>query len=174
MDLPTREQCMQMLKEHKVPQNIVNHVLLVNKVAVFLAKKLKQAGVDINIKLVDRASLLHDIAKLKGRGDIHGEEAEKIITKAGYPEVAKVASKHVFIATFLEDLAWEEKVLQYADKRCMRDRIVSVDKKYDYFLERYGNTSGKLEKAREIMKQREKEIFSLLDIKPEQLKELVK
>ncbi len=162
---------MRMLIDNKVPQNIVEHILIVNKVAVFLAKKLKEAGVDINVELVDTGSMLHDVAKPnKPHSSLGGE----IVEKAGYPEVARLVRKHAFIATFDEGLTWEEKVVQYADKRCRDDKIVSVDERYDDFMKRYGDSSGRGEEARKVTKEREKEIFSKLKIKPEDLKELVK
>ena len=46
MKLPNREQCLEWYKEIGTHQDIMNHVLVVNKVAVFLAKKLKENNVD--------------------------------------------------------------------------------------------------------------------------------
>ena len=57
VNLPSRDECYSILKEFEVPDGVMGHTELVNKIAVFLAKKLKQAGVDINVELVDRASL---------------------------------------------------------------------------------------------------------------------
>ena len=44
MRFPTREQCLRWYKELGTPQNIIDHVIAVNKVAVFLCKKLKEKG----------------------------------------------------------------------------------------------------------------------------------
>lgn len=170
MKIPTKEQCMRMLLDLKVPQNIVEHTLLVNRVAVFLADRLKKAGVEINVELVDRASLLHDLAK---PSKTHSADAAKILEGRGYPEIAAVVKVHDFEGTFAEGLGWEQKVVQYADKRCGENNIVSLDERYGSWAKQYGD-SKKLGDAREIMKKREEEIFSRLKIRPEQLKGLVK
>ena len=51
MNLPTTEECFKILEEYNVPQNIIEHSLIVNKISIFLAKELKTE--DINIKLLD-------------------------------------------------------------------------------------------------------------------------
>jgi len=63
--LPTREQCLQLLKKHKVleniviSENIVRHSLQVGRIAAFLAEKLKAAGEQVGVELVGRSSILH-------------------------------------------------------------------------------------------------------------------
>ena len=52
---PSREECIAWLKELKMPENILAHVMQVNRIAVFIAKKLKQKGVAVDVDLVDRA-----------------------------------------------------------------------------------------------------------------------
>ncbi|MAG08342.1 hypothetical protein CMO89_02625 [Candidatus Woesearchaeota archaeon] len=64
MNLPTREECFELLKEYHVPENVVAHCEKVAKVAVFLAEKLKEKGADVNIELVEGASLLHDLVRI--------------------------------------------------------------------------------------------------------------
>jgi len=89
MNLPTHEQCIEILDEHEVPENVRKHCFSVNKVAVFLALKLKQKGIEINIDLVDRASLLHDLDKIKTLGQgTHGQLSREILEGKGYPELA--------------------------------------------------------------------------------------
>ena len=53
--LPTQQQCLDYFEEYKVPENIQRHCLKVQEVAVFLAGKLKNSGVKINIELVQAA-----------------------------------------------------------------------------------------------------------------------
>ena len=65
INLPTKQECMHLIKvTYRMPQNIIDHSIQVNKVAVFLAMKLKEKGIDVNLDLVDRASILHDIMKM--------------------------------------------------------------------------------------------------------------
>lgn len=171
MILPTKEECLALLKEYKVPSNIVAHTKVVTKIAVFLSEKLKEKGIKINKELVERSAMLHDLDKIITLKDLrqHGFLTKKILTEKGYPEVGKVIEFH----GLLEHIgSWEEKVLIYADRRVNHEDIVSVDERYDGLLERYSSSFPKqeIESGREIVKSIEKEIFKNLDFKPEDLK----
>ncbi|MBW2970916.1 HAD-IA family hydrolase [Candidatus Woesearchaeota archaeon] len=137
--LPTRQECFELLHEYKVPQNIFEHSLVVNKVAVFLAKKLKEKGENVNVELVDRASLLHDLDKKDTlKQSNHGEITEKILAEKGYPEVGEVCKYHRLQYSYLMDkLSWECRIVNYADSRVMHDKIVSWQERLQDLTERY-------------------------------------
>ena len=63
MKLPPREELEQMFDKYKIMINIKRHCEKVNQIAVFLAKKLKEAGEDVDVEFVDRSSLIHDLMK---------------------------------------------------------------------------------------------------------------
>jgi HD superfamily phosphodiesterase len=63
-NLPTHKECLAIIKAHHVPQHIVNHSLAVAKLAVFLAQRLKEKGIAVDVNLVHRACLLHDIVRI--------------------------------------------------------------------------------------------------------------
>jgi len=166
---------MEYLDENDVPENVRRHSFAVNKVAVFLAKKLKEAGEDVDIDLVDRASLLHDLDKIQTLDNgKHGEMTREILTREGHPRVGELAFKHKFNqVTNLN--GWEEKVVNYADKRCREDNLVSLEERFRYARERYPRHS----KPETIALEKhffglEKEIFDRIKMKPEQLKEHIK
>ncbi len=159
--LPTRKECFDILARYNVPRHIVNHSTAVAKLAVFLAQTLRDKGIDINIELVERACLLHDVMrvcdftesgfekferdlskddkikwqKLQAKyGNTVHEEAAYDILRAKYPQVASVIKKHRYMS--LLDRAdkptmWEEKIVYYADKRVMHERIVSVKERLE-------------------------------------------
>lgn len=65
MNFPSKEDCVHLINHtYRVPANIVNHSIQVNRLAVFLAKKLNEKGEKINVDLVDRAAILHDMLKI--------------------------------------------------------------------------------------------------------------
>lgn len=65
VSLPTQQECIHLLRvTYRLPENMINHSIQVNRLAVFLAYNLKKKGLDVNIDLVDRASILHDIMKI--------------------------------------------------------------------------------------------------------------
>ena len=75
---------------------------------------------------------------------------------------------------------WEEKIVNYADKLVKHDEIVSLKERFDDLHERYTskvipNFNEELRDEKEkIIFEYEKEIFSYLDFKPEDLKEILK
>ena len=50
------------------------------EVASFLAKRLKEKGVPINVELVERASLLHDIARVCDFRELDYRRFEQTVT----------------------------------------------------------------------------------------------
>jgi putative nucleotidyltransferase with HDIG domain len=176
--LPTREECFVLLREHNVPDSVIKHSLTVNKVAVFLAKRLRQAGVDIDVEVVDRAALLHDLDKVEtSASPKHGELTEKILAGKGWPLLGKVAKQHRYESIHDDDLCWEAKVLNYADKRVMHTKVAPLQVRLDEAWERFkAATQVKKRdiKAVKLLHELEKEIFSIIMLKPENLQVYVK
>ena len=175
MKLPTREQCLEFYLELNTPDNIIRHVLLVNKVAIFLARELRKKGVEVNINLVDRASLLHDLDKwlcINDKDINHGFETERILTRKGFPEVGFFARQHR-ADLVLEHLGtWEEKIINYADKRVQHDKITTMKKRQEYFRIRYPTKDpAKREKIESLARKLEQEIFSKLDFGQDELEQ---
>ncbi len=178
MKLPTREECFKLLEKYKTFPNIIEHTKLVNKIAVYLAKKLKEKEIDINIDLVDRASLLHDIAKSKvirehipPENENHHLDGEKILIKEGYPELGHIVRMHSLKE--IQNLkTWEEKVMQYADLRARHDKIVSVKERLDDLIKRY-NVPPEKRVDEKLVFSLEEEIFDIIGESPEKLKEAI-
>ena len=90
--IPTTEQCIKLLDEFNVPKNIKEHSFAVNRISISIAKKLKQAGVDIDLDLVNAASLLHDIDKIATLEEIeqHGEKGYKWLAERQHKKVGEI------------------------------------------------------------------------------------
>jgi len=153
--LPTHKQCLRMLKEHRVPSHIVRHSLTVAKLAVFLAERLKEKGVPVDVNLIDRTCLLHDIFRIcelkksdygkseqeiahRGKAKLHRikshEDAAYDLLKEKYPVLALTVKKHRYSSLLDEKerpTTWEEKLVYYADKRVMHDRIVPLKERLE-------------------------------------------
>jgi len=155
-NLPTHKQCFDLLQEYRVPRHIMRHCLVAAQLGVFLAGKLRERGVRIDIDLVDRACLLHDLVRtcdfhepdydkfeqtvteedkakweqIRARyKDTNHEDAACDILKDKYPVLALTIKKHRYTAILDEALrprTWEEKIVYYADMRVMGDRIVPL------------------------------------------------
>lgn len=202
-DLPTRKECFEIIRRCRVPPHIVKHCLAVAKLAVFLAHKLKDNAVAVNVDLVDRAGLLHDILRvcdmkeseyrqfekpvterdkatwrlLKERYDgICHEEAAGELLKAKYPALALAIKKHRYAALLDEKdrpSTWEEKLVYYADKRVMHDRIVPLKERLQEAHKRNVPLCGteaqsqiKTAKVDCLIFELEEEIFSKIGLNP--------
>ncbi|MBU0662076.1 MAG: HD domain-containing protein [Candidatus Diapherotrites archaeon] len=146
MELPTKEESLEMLRDSGNPANIIEHCMKVNDVANYVASMLRDSGVDIDLEVVDRASLLHDVAKYKAieaNGDVkHGNEGYKILKEAGYPALGKIIKKHALDEILVGGIkTWEEKVVYYADKRVNGDKVVSLAERFNYLRGKYGKVS---------------------------------
>lgn len=198
--IPTREDCHHLMEKYKVPIGIKKHCQVVNTIAVFLAKKLKAAGVDIDVDLVDAASLLHDLVRVVNFYAIEDGKQEEIkvwqqlkekyghmdhavaayeILKDIYPKVAEVIVKHGCEAVIKgEPKSWEEKVVAYADRRVMHTQVVTVEERYEDLEHRHADFFEKTgldpnAERKKILKM-EKDIFGSLKFKPEELLEELK
>jgi putative hydrolase of the HAD superfamily len=174
MKIPSREQCFRYLREYKLPENIVKHSLKVNQIAVFLARRLKEKGVRIDVSAVDRASLLHDLDKIKTlKSHKHGIVTEEILGKKGYTSLGRLAKFHRFDYV-LKLKTWEEKIINYADKRCVEDNIVTLKQRFDYLDRKYKiHKRKKSDLAKKLFLKLEGEIFHKLKLNPNKLKDYI-
>ena len=154
--LPTRKECLALLAEYHVPVHIVSHSKAVAKLAVFLANRLNENGASIDVTLLDRACLLHDLLRVHDFKEsdfnrfeqnlpeeekakwqqmrakykaISHEDAAYDILKEKYPALALTIKRHRYMALLDEKDrpdTWEEILLYYADKRVMHEKIVSL------------------------------------------------
>ena len=172
MKLPTREAAMAMLKEYKMPGNIFAHTMQVNKVSNFLARKINENGTRVNLELVDRASILHDLDKhMTLETNNHSALTRKILKEKGFPELADAAANHmlenILKKNGLQNI--EEKIVYYADKRVNHDKIVPLKERFAYLRKRYGTTFKREEEIKEFeaaCNRLEKELFVLSKTKP--------
>ncbi len=219
--LPTRKQCLDLLKQYRVPEHIIKHSIVAAKLAGFLAEKLKEKSIFVDIKLVDRACLLHDIArpcdfrgsdcnsskqavtplrpkgyagqagqsygllpedrakwqqlKAKYQGLCHEDIAYELLTKK-YPELALAVKRHRYKAILDENekpITWEEKLVYYADKRIMHDRIVPLKERLEeahkrniHLRKRHTQSDINTSKVDQLIFKLEEEIFSKINLNP--------
>jgi uncharacterized protein len=96
----------------------------------------------------------------------HITAAYKFFNEIGEPEMAEIIKKHDYLSPVAPDkkdrpVTWEEKILYYADKRILHDRLVSLKERLKDGRKRYhGDKISPEDKAVEIKLYRlEKEIL---------------
>ncbi|HLC60594.1 MAG TPA: HD domain-containing protein [Candidatus Nanoarchaeia archaeon] len=156
--IPTKEECLDLLRRNKVPHNIIAHTKKVCEFSLKVCGVLEEREIKVNRNLVAAAALLHDIKKLEpGEHEIEGA---KYIKSLGYPEVADLIKKHGLKYSLNDEftpITWEEKIIFYSDKRVKNDKIVSIDERFEYIKQRYKTED--VEKELKFTKDIEKELL---------------
>ncbi len=176
--IPTREECLRLMGQYGMLENIIHHSLEVAKVALFLSVELNKKGQRIDLGLVEAASLLHDLTKtecLKTKED-HAQAGSQLLKGMGFERVGEVVAQHIRLGKEGNPSAVsEEEIVNYADKRVMHDRVVPLKERFNDLMVRY----GKHPSARDYLEQLQKEIygienkiFIILQINPDALQRL--
>ena len=174
--LPSKAECLALLKKYKLTQGMIRHTKKVEKLAVYLAGKLQAAGLDVNIDLLNRAALLHDISKAEAvtKGGDHTRMGKGVIKSLGYPAVAEIVSKHgtrTVCQAGMKPATLEERILYYVDKRVKHDKVVSLNDRFTDLEARYPREKNFREAFRESQRI-ERELFKRLNISPSSLNRL--
>jgi len=173
--IPNIDACLELLGEVRMPAHIQDHSRLVCRIALYLTDELGLAGVALNRSLVVAAALLHDITKPRSfqTRENHAQTGGEYLSARGFPEVGEIVRQHIVLDVYFagEDPI-EAEVVNYADKRVLHDRIVPLDDRMNYILERYADTIDMQILLKQLWKQTarlEKRLFSFLSFSPLQL-----
>jgi uncharacterized protein len=174
--IPSHDQCLELMETHGMLPNIREHSFRVTAVAVFLGEALTAAGFDLLLPLVTVGALLHDLGKTPCLGTLnnHAELGAGILEGLGYPQVAQVVREHVSLDGGIADPRplREAEVVNYADKRVLHERVVTLADRFADLKVRYGRTPEALARiqATEIRSRAlEEKIFTPLALTPSNL-----
>mgnify|MGYP005841388641 CR=1 FL=1 len=164
------------MTRYQMLPNIRAHSCRVRDVALTVGEHLLAAGVQLHLPLLEAGALLHDIAKTASlaNGGEHARLGAQWLVDLGYPAVAAIVQEHIWLSHNPAE-PWplrEVEVVNYADKRVLHDRVVSLAQRFDDLRCRYGRTP----EIRERLKRNERrslileeKIFSHLAITPADL-----
>ncbi len=172
-NVPDEQKCKELMQRYNMLPHIVEHSYRVCQIAVFLASTLYRNGTHVNIALVRAGSLLHDITKTQSlvTNEPHAQSGRELLRALGYPEVAEIVGSHV--TTEEGDVRLpisEADIVNYADKRVLHVRVVSLEERFKDLKDRYGKTPealNRLEAMERAVTKLEKRIFSILAFNPE-------
>jgi putative nucleotidyltransferase with HDIG domain len=142
--LPTYSDCLALMEAHGMLPNIREHSFRVMQVADVLAQALAAAGFELHLPLISTGALLHDLGKTAclGTTQNHAHCGADILATLGYAELAQVVREHVRLEDDWPDSRplREAEVVNYADKRVLHTRVVSLAERFADLKERYGRT----------------------------------
>jgi putative nucleotidyltransferase with HDIG domain len=175
MNILSKNDCLQLMCDMLMPEHIVAHSIQVCRVAMCLADHLKSKGNHLDRQLLQAAALLHDITKNRSfeTAENHALTGGQKLADLGYPEIGNLVRQHVRLDNYANPTNLSEAVIiNYADKRVLHDRIVSLDKRMNYIMDRYGEKpehQQRIQMLWEKTKELERRIFSYLPFAPNDL-----
>ncbi len=140
--IPSREECDDLMEKYSMRANIVDHSIQVMRVSLAITDNLKN-GIAVSRDLVIAAALLHDITKTRSltTNEPHDISGGELLRNMGFASIAEIVEQHVVLLDFNPQGRLEEReIIYYADKRVNHDKIVAVETRVDYLLQRYGST----------------------------------
>lgn len=143
MPIPSRSECVTLMKKVSMPLHIQRHSVMVAKLSVALGNALNHNSTHLNLHLLEAGALLHDIAKAEGlaTGERHDELGARMLFNMGYGQLASIVKEHVCLdAETVSGPVTESLIVNYADKRVMHERVVSLEDRFDDLMIRYGKT----------------------------------
>ena len=177
MRIPPENKCLHMLCALSMPPHIQDHSQKVCRVAMVLTDGLVAAGIGINRELIYASALLHDITKPRSfkTGENHAQTGGEYLASQGFPEVGDIVRQHVMLDHyFATPTPTEAEVVNYADKRVLHDKVVSLDERMNYILKRYAKTKARQDLLKTVWRQTqllEERLFSYLLFPPDTLSE---
>ncbi len=170
------------MEKYNMLTNIKEHSIVVAKVAKIIARGLNNGGINISLKKVVAGALLHDIGKtpsLQSGGD-HSKIGASICLENGFEELAEIVREHVRLIRFDINKSPEEKeIVFYADKRVNHNKVVPIEERLAYVIERYTKSPQEalawaIKQNFDLCRTVEKKLFKVLTFAPHDLSALVK
>ncbi|MFP4036266.1 MAG: HD domain-containing protein [Desulfobacteraceae bacterium] len=173
MMIPSVEKCLEVIREVGMPEHILEHSLMVERVARVLCLAHLEKGVPLSLEKASAGALLHDIAKaecLHSDRD-HAEVGGEICSSKGFWEIAEIIAEHVRLSNYTPDgPVTEKEIVYYADKRVNHNRVVSLDERLSDLIVRYAGGSeeaaARIQKNFRLCRDLERKLFSGLNFGP--------
>jgi putative nucleotidyltransferase with HDIG domain len=114
--IPTREECLSIMRANAAPEHVIRHCLAVSDVARRIGEALTAAGIPLDVELIASAALLHDIARTEAE---HAQVGAELLRKQGFERIASIVSQHMD-HRFPDSL---EEITEL-DAVCLGDRVI--------------------------------------------------
>lgn len=140
--IPDKDSALEMLQKAGCSERVVQHCLIVSKLATEIAEKINENGHDIDIQLVRIGGLLHDIGRSRTHDIKHGIEGACLAREYGLDgRLISIISSHIGAGISNDEagkiglppgnyipVTLEEKIVAHADNLVNDNEIVSISK----------------------------------------------
>ncbi|MBS3815334.1 MAG: TIGR00295 family protein [Hadesarchaea archaeon] len=162
----SRDQALQILSEEGCSPSVIEHSKAVSRESVKIAKKIRDNGHNVNIRLVEIGALLHDVGRSKTHSIQHGVKGAEILRKRGLENLAGFAENHLGAGIIIEESkelglpeknylpeSLEEKIVTYADNLLDGDRVMNYEESLNELKEELGPNHSGVRRFKKIHKE---------------------
>ena len=153
------------------PFNTLGHISGVHYVAMYTARQLYEAGINVDLALVSAAAASHDIGKYGCRKEeerrvpyLHYYYTDYCLTRFGLPTIMHIAANHSTWDLEIENLSVESLLLIYADFRVRSTRDEDEQETINFFTleEAFDVVLTKLDNINEAKNHRYEKVYNKL------------
>lgn len=139
----TKNLCLELLAAAGTPEHVIRHSIAVAKEAERIGTALTESGINLDVDLIVRSALLHDVARTEKN---HCKTGETWIAALGYQKEAEMVGGHCEHRLF--ETPDELGVLVVADRVVSEDTVVGLHERF-----RRGSVKLKAEEAKKRLAQ---------------------
>ena len=149
--IPSKEECIKILEKYKTPTQVIEHCLLVTKIAENFCNKISEAKRDIVIA----GAMLHDIGRSVTHSISHAVKGVQILEgEKLHPQILAIVKNHIGTGITKEEAiklglpaedyiprTIEEIIVSYSDNLATGSRKCSFEEKLQEFENKFGHQS---------------------------------
>lgn len=150
-NIPTKDQCMYILKKYKTPNTVIQHCLIVTGVVEEFCLKIPQ----VNRKIAIAGAMLHDIGRTINHSISHAINGAEILEKENIDSrIIAIVRNHIGTGIVKEEAkklglpsenyvpeTLEEEIVSYSDNLTSGNDKCSFEEKLDHFIQKFGEES---------------------------------
>ena len=149
MNAPTKEECLAIMLENDVPENIIKHCEAVEKMVCNVYEQVSKFGLDVDINTLSAAAWLHDIARTEKN---HAQVGAANMRAMGYDSIGDIIATHMDIDVDMQASLTANELLFLADKLVDEDEVCGFEKRFE---KAYKKCEGNAEAQRHITRRLE-------------------
>ena len=143
-DRLTEDECRWLMeKVGKLPGPLIHHCRRVARVAAALARAVNDSGGALDVRLVQSAARVHDVARVEKN---HAAAGARLLHAMGFPAMAALVASHMEMRLSQDSPLDEAQIVYLADKLVAGTTLVSLKQRFDAKLKKYGQDPKVLEK----------------------------
>jgi hypothetical protein len=144
----TPKKCLELLESYGTPPHVIAHCMEVARVAVRLGEALNAGGCSLDLRLLETAALLHDMARVS---EAHWDVTADLLEAQGHAEEAgiiRIHMHHQFPGS--GTCPTEADIVCLADRIVLEDHFVGLQDRMEYIIRKSGGSPEVREKIERV------------------------